>query len=97
MKLHLKNIVRVSVPAALVAAAGSQNASADEVQSVAAQVIAQVSKVPPVPPTPTHASANHRVGRSAVIGDRNESYSEKRRHRFGSHGAPRQRRARLGR
>ena len=67
MKLHLKNIVRVSVPAALVAAAGSQNASADEVQSVAAQVIAQVSKAPAVPPVAPPPPVPQRI---TVLGDR---------------------------
>ncbi len=52
MVMKLKNIILASVPAALLAS--TQPASADEVQSVAAQAIAQATKStdPPAPPPP---------------------------------------------
>ena len=50
MKSILKNVVTISVPTVLLASAVP--VSADEIQSIAAQVLAQQAAKPALPPAP---------------------------------------------
>jgi len=61
MNKRLKRIVTGAVPVVLAAGAGTKPVAADEVQSVAAQAIAQVSGQPAVPPPPPQPPMDIRI------------------------------------